>query len=438
MSRRLWRPFAVTALLLTLGQPAVADGAIHVSLLTNRTGPDAVTGVRVANGMRDYFEMLNQRDGGLDGARLAIEECEVGSQVERARTCYGTARTRGAVLVAAPDRETTLALLAGSARDRIPILSLADAFPEGTRGDLLAWVFDPSATVLGGLTIAIRYLAGRAGGPADLKGLSIGLVYSETGADPSALAILRVLAERDGFSVRLFPDDGTGAGGAAPWTRIARAPPDHILLLGQGKRSGTAVEEALKAGFPPERLIALRWPDQDSVRRTGSASRGFKEVSRHAFGDAFPAFDAIDQYVTDRGLSSTPKDGSGETHYNRGVYNAVLAAEALAEARRGRRGAPLRGEDVRASFETLSVDDSRWKVLGLAGFAHAVSFSCRDHGGRPPGFVQIWDGARWLVASDTIEAMGDLVDARLDAIVAGFRAADPAFEARTEPCAAAP
>ncbi|WP_245259355.1 ABC transporter substrate-binding protein [Methylobacterium sp. 77] len=432
------RPLAVAALLSTLCLPAAAAEPVRVTLLTNRTGPNSAIGARVANGMHDYLELLNQRDGGIGSVPILVEECEVASDVERARNCYAAAREAGSVLITTPDRGVTLALLQPSSRDRIPILSLADGFPAGTRGDLLPWVFNPSATVLGGMTIAIRYLANRLGGLSELQGLSIGLVYSDARADPSALAVLRELATRYGFSTPLFADDETEAGKAALWTRIAASPPDHILLLGQGTQSGASVEEALKVGFPPDRMIALRWPDQDGIRRTGSASRGFKEVSRHAFGDAFPAFDAIDLFVTDRGLSSTPKDGSGETHYNRGVYNAVLAAEAIAEAQRARRGAPVRGEDVRRSFESLSVDESRWKVFGLAGFAHSVTLTCRDHGGRPAGFIQVWDGAKWLRAAGAVPQMNDLVEARLDAVVADFRTANPDWPARTEPCAPPP
>lgn len=429
---------AVTALILALGLSAEAAEPVRMTLLTNRTGPGAVIGARVANGVRDYLEMLNQRDGGIGGVPLEVEECEVASEVERARACYAAARAAGTVLITTPDRGITQDLLEPAARDRIPILSLADGFPAGTRGDLLPWVFTPSATVLGGITIAIRYLADRLGGLSELQGLSIGLVYSHAGADPSALVILQELGARYGFSTPLFADDETEAGKAALWTRIAAARPDHVILLGQGTRSGASVEEALKVGFPPDRMIALHWPDQDGIRRTGSASRGFKEVSRHAFGDAFPAFDAIDTFVADRGLSSTPKDGSGETHYNRGVYNAVLAAEAIAEAQRVRRGAPLRGADVRLAFEGLSIDDSRWKGLGLAGFAHSLTFTCRDHSGRPSGFVQVWDGAKWLRVAEGVPQMSDIVDARLDAVVTEFRTATPSLPARAEPCGSLP
>ena len=434
MRRRPLRSATVTILLLALCCAARAEGPMRVSILTNRTGPASTIGVRIANGMHDYLEMLNQRDGGIGGVPLQVDECEVASDAERGRACYAAAREAGAVLLVVPDRIVTAALLEPAMRDRLPILSLADGFPAGTRGDLLPWVFNPSATVLGGITIAIRYLGGKFGGLTELQGLSIGFVYSDTGADPSALAILRELARRYGFTVAPFADDETEVGKALLWQRIAATPPDFVLLLGQGTQTGTSVDLALRVGFPPDRLIALRWPDQESIRRTGSASRGLKEIGRHAFGDAFPAFDAIDQYVIDRGLSTTPKDGSGETHYNRGVYNAVLMADALLRARAARHGAAIRGEDVRRAFEGLTVDGGRWKELGLAGFAHTVTLTCRDHGGRPAGFVQVWDGAKWLRAADAVPQIADVVDERLDTVVSEFRAANPGWPKRSETC----
>lgn len=434
MTGRLMRWAALAALLATTPGTALPAEPIRIALLTNRTGPLAVVGVRVANGMRDYFEMLNQRDGGIGGIPLAIDECEVASSAERGLACYEAARAAGAVLVSPPDRPVTRALVEPAGRDRIPVLSLADGFPVGTRGDVMPWVFNPSATVLGGLTIAIQYLGAKTGSLSELQGLSIGLVYSGEDTDPSALAILRELAARYGFATPLFPLDGTEAIEAGTWDGIARHPPDYLILLGQGAQAGTAIDQALRVGLRPDRLIALRWPDEETIRRAGSRTRGFKEVSRHAFGDSFPAFDEIDLYVVDRGLSPTPKTGSGETHYNRGIYNAVLVAEAIRVAQKHHTDGPIRGEDLRRGLETLTIDEARWKTLGLAGFAHAVRLTCLDHGGRPSGFVQVWDGAKWLRAAGAIPPMTDRVDARLDAVVAEFLAANPGWPPRTEPC----
>lgn len=434
MATRLLRFALLAGLALSPAGPVDAAEPIVLSLLTNRTGPFSALGTRVANGMHDYFEMLNQRDGGIGGALLKVLECETGSDIERGLACYAAARKAGAVVVSPPDRDISRALVESSTRDRIPLVSLADAFPVGTRGDVLPWVFNPSASVLGGLTIAIQYLGDKSGGLGELKGLAIGLVYSGSGADPAAFALLQELAARYGFSTPLFPLDETADGQSAAWDRMNRQHVDHVILLGQGLQAGIAVEWALRSGFPANRLIALRWPDEDVIRKAGSVGRGFKEVGRHAFGDGFPVFDEIDQYVIDRGLSQTPKTGSGETHYNRGVYNAVLVAEAIRDAQKRRGSGPIEGGDLRRSLEALSVDEVRWKELGLAGFARAVDFTCTDHGGHPSGFVQVWDGAKWLQASGPVAPMLGLVKTRLEAVAAEFRAANPGWPVRTEPC----
>jgi len=38
--------------------------------------------------------------------------------------------------------------------------------------------------------------------------------------------------------------------------------------------------------------------------------------------------------VIDPGKSQTPKDKLGESHYNKGVYNSVLIAEAIRNAQK--------------------------------------------------------------------------------------------------------
>src|SRR5215831_12797493 len=72
------------ALAATLGLSAVATAVmaqqneIYVPLLTYRTGPFAGSGIPIANGMHDYLTMLDERDGGVGGVRINVDECETG------------------------------------------------------------------------------------------------------------------------------------------------------------------------------------------------------------------------------------------------------------------------------------------------------------------------------------------------------------------------
>ena len=57
-------------------------------LLTYRTGPFAGSGIPIANGMNDYLQMLNERDGGIGGVKLVVEECETGYDTKKGVECY--------------------------------------------------------------------------------------------------------------------------------------------------------------------------------------------------------------------------------------------------------------------------------------------------------------------------------------------------------------
>ena len=69
---------AIVATIPTAFTTAEAADGLYVPLLTYRTGPFAGSGIPYANGLTDYLNMLNQRDGGIGGIKLIIEECETG------------------------------------------------------------------------------------------------------------------------------------------------------------------------------------------------------------------------------------------------------------------------------------------------------------------------------------------------------------------------
>ena len=81
--RKHWRMATLGALgaaammLAGLGE-AMAQNEQFLPRLTYRTGPYAPNGVPFANGYADYLNLLNERDGGINGVKLAFEECETG------------------------------------------------------------------------------------------------------------------------------------------------------------------------------------------------------------------------------------------------------------------------------------------------------------------------------------------------------------------------
>src|ERR1035441_2205133 len=79
---------AIAAAMTGNAPPAFAED-IYVPLFTYRTGPFSGSGIYIAEGMHDYLEMLNQRDGGIGGVKLAIEECETGYDTKKGLAAAG-------------------------------------------------------------------------------------------------------------------------------------------------------------------------------------------------------------------------------------------------------------------------------------------------------------------------------------------------------------
>ena len=84
----------ILAAALSVG-PALAADQLYVPLLTYRTGAFAGSGIPIADGMHDYLAMLNQRDGGIGGVKIAIEECETGYDAQKGVECYESTKAKG-------------------------------------------------------------------------------------------------------------------------------------------------------------------------------------------------------------------------------------------------------------------------------------------------------------------------------------------------------
>jgi branched-chain amino acid transport system substrate-binding protein len=67
----------MAATMPTAFETAQAADGLYVPLFAYRTGPFAGSGTPYANGLTDYLNMLNERDGGIGGIKLIIEECEL-------------------------------------------------------------------------------------------------------------------------------------------------------------------------------------------------------------------------------------------------------------------------------------------------------------------------------------------------------------------------
>ena len=87
---------ALLVVIAALGTaPALAQNEQFFPSLVYRTGPYAPNGIPFANGFADYLNLLNARDGGINGVKIAFEECETGYATDRGVECYERLKGKG-------------------------------------------------------------------------------------------------------------------------------------------------------------------------------------------------------------------------------------------------------------------------------------------------------------------------------------------------------
>ena len=115
---------------------ASAEDTIYVPLFSYRTGPFAGSGTPIANGMHDYLDMLNARDGGIGGVKIVIEECETGYDTKKGVECYESTKGKNPVVTNPYSTGITLQLIPKAAVDKIPVLSMAYGLSASGSNDL--------------------------------------------------------------------------------------------------------------------------------------------------------------------------------------------------------------------------------------------------------------------------------------------------------------
>ena len=431
---------AVATVAASAATAAQAADGIFIPLFTYRTGPFAGSGIPIANGMADYFNMLNERDGGIGGVKLIVEECETGYDTKQGVECYDSMKDRNPVVINPYSTGLTLQLIPKAAVDKIPILSMAYGLSASADGNDFPWIFNPPDTYWDGASAFIRHAANVEGGFDKLKGKKIGLLYLDVPYGKEPIPLLQALAKDYDFTLELYPVHPSAMyemqNQGSVWLYVRIDEPDWIFLQGWGAMNPAAIQAAAENGFPMNRLIGNWWSSsEDDARPAGAPAEGYTALDINAVGANFPAIQDILKYVVDKGKSQVlSKDKVGENFYDRGVLNAALVAEAIRTAQHLTGNKQVGGADVRRGFKSLNITDARWKELGLPGFAAPIHLSCADHNGHNLTSVVRWDGTKWNKTSETLEPIKDKVIPLINSAAQDYMKANAGWPKRTEAC----
>ena len=370
--------------------PALAD--LVIPDLSYRTGPYAAGGIPFSDGYNDYFTLLNERDGGIGGVPVRVIECETGYNTEKGVECYESTKGEGALVYQPLSTGITYQLIPKVTADGIPLHTMGYGRTSAANGKVFSNVFNYPANYWNGASGAINYLLSENGG--DLSGKKIALVYHNSAYGKEPIRTLEMLAEKHGYELSLLPVDHPGQEQKSQWLQIRREKPDYVVMWGWGVMNQVAVQEAANIRFPMENFIGVWWSGAEfDVEPAGEKATGYKALTFTGLGDDYPVYDDLRKYVVDGGKAAGAGDQLGAVQYNRGLYAAMLAAEAIKTAQDMHGVADITPAMMRDGMEALEITNAKMEGLGMAGFGPEFSVSCENHGG--PGLVGVvqWDAS---------------------------------------------
>ena len=204
----------------------------------------------------------------------------------------------------------------------------------------------------------------------------------------------------------------TGQEQKSQWLQIRRDKPDYVIMYGWGVMNQVAVQEAVNIRFPMENFIGVWWAGaQHDVLAAGDAANGYKAITFHAVGKDYPVFGDIQKYVVDAGKAAGAGDQIGTVLYNRGVYAAMLAAEAAKDAQAANGVKDITGGMMRDAMANLNITEERMAALGMPDFGPAFQVTCENHGGSGLVGVAQWDATAqtWSLVSDFKQSDQDVI-----------------------------
>ncbi|MCR9150940.1 MAG: ABC transporter substrate-binding protein [Rhodobacteraceae bacterium] len=389
--------------------PAVAE--LVIPDLSYRTGPYAAGGIPFSDGYQDYFALLNARDGGIGGVPVRVVECETGYNTEKGVECYESTKGEGALVYQPLSTGITYQLIPKAMTDGIPLHTMGYGRTSAANGKVFEWVFNYPANYWNAASVAVNYLLDENGG--DLSGKKLALVYHNSAYGKEPIRTLEELAKKHGYELSLLAVDHPGQEQKSQWLQIRRERPDYVIMWGWGVMNQVAIQEAANINFPMENFIGTWWSGAEhDVTPAGMAANGYKALNMNRINPDMPVFDEIRTHVHEAGNAAGDGSNVGSVLYTRGMYAAMLAAEAIRIAQEKHGVADITPAMMRDGMEALAMTDARMAELGAPGIGPEFSVSCENHGGSGMGIVQQWNAAdgKWVALTDYIMSDASVID----------------------------
>jgi len=389
--------------MLASALPAYAQSEQFIPVLVYRTGVYAVSGVPYADGEVDYYKLVNERDGGVNGVKIVFEECETGYATDRGLECYERLKGKGptgAAFIVPRSTGVTFVLSDKVNADKIPLLTPGHGRAASKNGSVFMWNFPLLGTYWSAAEIIIQHIGQELGGLERLKGKKVALLFHDSPYGKEPIPALLALAQKYGFQLNSIPVPHPGLEQETQWRRIREDNVNYVLLWGWGAMNSIALKNAARADFPRDKVIGIWWSgSEDDVRAAGDDAIGYKAVALQYGAGKFQVHRDVERYIYAKGKGTGKREEIGQALYNIGLIGAAIGVEGIRNAQENFGKKPLTGEQVQWGLEHLRLNEARLKELGFEGMVLPVQVTCADHEGARSARIQQWDGKAWKVIS---------------------------------------
>ena len=385
-------------------QTAKADEQFF-PLQSYRVGPYAAGGTGFFGGFIDYLNLINIRDGGINGVKLTWEEGETQYEVEKGVEVYERLKSRPGIAGWTPlSVGIAYALIDRVTADQVPLTTINHGRTDSTDGRVFPYIFPLLLNPYSETSGIVNYIASKEGGQDKLKGKKIVVLYHGSPYGKETIPIYELLAKKFGFEVQQIEVPHPGNEQQSQWLTIRKSKPDYVVLRGWGVMNPVALKTAQKTGFPVDHIIGNVWSNsEEDAIPAGDAAKGYTAITTQASGAEYPVLKEIVKTVYEAGKGNLDdKKRIGSVYHNLGIVNGILHVEAIriAQAKFGNR--TLTGDEIRWGFEHLKLDPARVEALGAKGLFHSINVTWDNHEGEGYVTFQQWDGKKWNVVSDWI------------------------------------
>ena len=412
MRANLTRVLAFAATLACFG--AQAADPVKIGLCYDLTKIYVAAVPQVAQAVKDYAELLNQR-GGIEGHPIQVTVQDHGNEPQRGIDCYERLKRDGVMVFDFFSTPVSRAVLPRVVQDGNIMVQPLTGRGDAVDGEVFKNVFPLAPTYWGQAANIISYFKKQAGGK--LEGKKVAFLYLDTPFGREPMPVFESLRRIERFDLQSFPFPVPGNDQSAAFAQIRRFQPDWVVLWSFSPLNPITFREMQRNGIPIEKLVTVNWINEVDINNFGAAAaKGLKRSAVVSGGAEHPLVRDILRELYDKGKGNGDRKLVADSYYNTGlaVYSSVFEGLRLAIKSQGW---PLTADKIRQGMYQIKNYDAK-------GFMAPITVTAKDHGGGGKTRIDMWDGAKWVPQTDWFADYTGLVNTLVKANSADFAKAN--------------